>query len=132
MGLVPSPKPKALSQSGNHVEPSPIVVCPTTRSEVIKAPPWLVERMEAIRKLPPPTEEEVRVQMESSAKLRRQLDRGLTQEEAKQFALDHSQDILAHLNAPWREKIGENRYQGSCGCVFDAEGNRVEWCGDHY
>lgn len=88
--------------------------------------------MEKIKAMPPPTEEEVATQMESSAKLRRQLDRGLTQEEAKQFALDHSQDILAHLNAPWREKVGENRYAGSCGCVFDAEGHRVEWCGDHY
>lgn len=100
--------------------------------EVIKAPPWLVERMEAIRQQPPPPPEEVEAQLKASAKLSRQLDRGLSYEEAKQFALDHSEDIVAHLNAPWRKKVGENRYEGSCGCVFDAEGHRVEWCGDHY
>lgn len=35
-------------------------------------------------------------------------------------------------NHPWRNKVGENRYKGSCGCEFDGGGNRVYWCGDHY
>ena len=34
------------------------------------APQWLVDRMEALKKLPPPTLEEVRIQFEASANYR--------------------------------------------------------------
>jgi hypothetical protein len=37
---------------------------------VIPAPEWLVERMEQLRKLPPPTLEEVKTQLEASARFR--------------------------------------------------------------
>jgi hypothetical protein len=99
---------------------------------VIKAPSWLVQRMAELKAATPPTLEEVEAQMKASAKLSRCYDQGMSYDEAKQFALDHSNDILASLNAPWRKKVGDNCYEGSCGCVFDAEGNRVKWCGDHY
>jgi hypothetical protein len=102
------------------------------KPKVIEAPQWLKDRMARIKQMPPPTAEQVETQMKASASLRRCLDRGMTQEEAKEFALDHAQDILAHQHAPWRKKIGENRYEGSCGCVFDSEGHRTQWCGDHY
>ena len=37
--------------------------------EVMPAPQWLVDRMEALHKLPPPTIEEVRAQWKASMKL---------------------------------------------------------------
>jgi hypothetical protein len=40
-------------------------------SEKSSAPQWLIDRMEALKKLPPPTLEEVRAQFEASAKFRR-------------------------------------------------------------
>jgi hypothetical protein len=99
---------------------------------VIKAPPWLAERMAELRRQAPPTPEEVETQMAASARISKMLDRGLTQDEIKQIMVDHSDDILGQLNAPWREKIGPNRYRGSCGCIFNAEGERLEWCGEQY
>lgn len=39
--------------------------------DVLPAPQWLVDRMEAIRKLPPPTIEEVRTQFRASYRFRR-------------------------------------------------------------
>lgn len=97
---------------------------------MVKAPPWLVARMEELRRRPPPTAEEVAVQMASSARLSKLLDRGMTQEEIKEFMLDHGDEILAQLNTPWRKRVGENRYEGACGCIFNAEGQRIEWCGE--
>ena len=35
--------------------------------KVIKAPQWLIDRMEALKKLPPPTLEKVREQWKASA-----------------------------------------------------------------
>ena len=49
---------------------------------------------------------------------------------AKEFALDHEQDIKAYMLAPWRKKVEENRYASSCGCIFDAEGKGVKLCDD--
>ncbi len=40
---------------------------------LIPAPDWLVRRMLAVRKLPPPTSEEVKRQMQASAEIRRRL-----------------------------------------------------------
>ncbi len=36
------------------------------KKQVIKAPQWLVDRMESLKKLPRPTLEEVRIQMKAS------------------------------------------------------------------
>ena len=38
-------------------------------SEIKSAPQWLIDRMEALKKLPPPTPEEVEAQWRASAKL---------------------------------------------------------------
>lgn len=43
---------------------------PFTRS-ILPAPQWLVDRMEALKKLPPPTLEEVRIQFAASARYER-------------------------------------------------------------
>jgi len=42
--------------------------------EVIKAPQWFVDRMEALKKLPPPTIEEVQAQFDTCARLRKEMD----------------------------------------------------------
>lgn len=51
---------------------------------ICKAPQWLVDRMEALKKLPPPTLEEVETQFRASAdfraewsKLDEQIERGI-------------------------------------------------------
>ena len=37
---------------------------------VIEAPKWLKDRMESLKKMPPPSLEEVKIQMEASKKFR--------------------------------------------------------------
>ncbi|MGE0406591.1 MAG: hypothetical protein AB7O65_09840 [Candidatus Korobacteraceae bacterium] len=99
---------------------------------VIKAPPWLVERMEKIKALPPPTREEMQAQMQASAWMRKLLDRGLTDEQIEQALLDHSDLIRAQIQTPWRKRVGENAYEGLCGCIFNSDGKRIQWCcGEH-
>ncbi len=44
-------------------------------ANVIPAPQWLIDRMEKLRKLPPPTLEEVRTQFSASAAFRKNYDR---------------------------------------------------------
>lgn len=41
---------------------------PRNANEVCKAPQWLIDRMEALKKMPPPTLEEVRQQFEAGKK----------------------------------------------------------------
>ena len=43
--------------------------------KVIPAPQWLIDRMEALKKLPPPTLDDVRTQFSASAELRKKYDR---------------------------------------------------------
>jgi hypothetical protein len=31
-----------------------------------------------------------------------------------------------------RKRIGPDLYEGLCGCIFNGNGTRVQWCGDHY
>lgn len=99
---------------------------------VIPAPQWLKDQMEKVRQMQPPTPEEVATQMKFSAAYSQCLDAGMSADEAKEFVQERADDIAAGMKYPWRKKIGENRYEGSCGCVFNGEGERVEWCGDHY
>lgn len=40
-------------------------------TELIQAPQWLIDRMEALEKLPPPSPEQMRAQFAASAKFRR-------------------------------------------------------------
>jgi len=42
-------------------------------NEVIAAPPWLRQRMETLRRMPPPTLQEVDTQLKASAGIRQQL-----------------------------------------------------------
>jgi hypothetical protein len=104
----------------------------SAKPSVIKAPNWLVARMVALRNRPPPTQEQVDTQMKFSRAMTKCLDEGMTYEEAKTYVEACADDIRAGLDSPWRKKVGENRYEGSCGCVFNADGKRVHWCGDHY
>ena len=47
----------------------------TVGGQVIPAPDWLVKRMESLRHMPPPTLDEVKTQLEASAKSRRDVGR---------------------------------------------------------
>lgn len=42
--------------------------------DVIEAPQWFKDQMEALRKLPPPTIEQVKAQFETCARLRKEMD----------------------------------------------------------
>lgn len=88
--------------------------------------------MAELAKRPPPSIEEVQVQMAASARHRKLLDRGWDEEKIKQVMLDHGDEILAQLNTPWRKRVGENRYLGACGCIFNAAGDRLEPCGENH
>lgn len=103
VGLLP--KHEAPTRSGNHVEPSK---------------PW-----------PRTAPEHVETQMKFSAAMSRCLDQGMTYEEAKDYIEACADDIKAGVQTPWRRKIGENRYQGECGCIFNSDGERLRRCGDH-
>jgi hypothetical protein len=43
-------------------------------ASIIAAPLWLLERMEVLRQMPPPTLQKVRTQWKASAEVRRKLD----------------------------------------------------------
>jgi hypothetical protein len=104
MGLIPSPKPKGQAPSGNHVEPSK---------------PW------------PRAPDYVETQMKFSAAMSKCLDQGMSYDDAKDYIEACADDIKAGVQTPWRRKIGENRYQAECGCIFNSDRVRIICCRDH-
>jgi hypothetical protein len=121
VGLLPTPPP----QSGNRVEPSK----PWPRS-----PDQSGFSSDFLDKVPteaPPTYEEIDTQMKFSAAMSRCLDSGMTYEQAKDYIEACADDIKAGIQTPWRKKIGENRYQADCGCIFNSDRARVSQCRDH-
>jgi hypothetical protein len=127
IGLVPRDKPRS-----NHVEPSkPWPRKPYTAPKLIVAPPHLVETMQRLAAEPAPSIEEVDTQMKFSAAMAKCLDAGMSYEDAKEYVAACADDIKAGINTPWRRKLGENRFEGLCGCIFNGDGERVIPCRDH-
>jgi hypothetical protein len=100
---------------------------------VVKAPPWLVQRMAELKARTPPFGEEVETQMKFSAATSKCLDQGMSPEQVKDYVLLCAEDIIA-ARYPWRKKIAPGHYQSGCGCITDVDGKLVPggWCGDHY
>jgi hypothetical protein len=63
--------------------------------------------------------------------MRRCFDQGMTYDDAKACVEACSDDIKAGTQTPWRKKVGVNRYQAECGCIFNSDSERLQWCGDH-
>jgi hypothetical protein len=114
VGLIPSQKGQ--TRSGNHVEPSK---------------PWPRAPLAELDPATPPTHDEIDTQMRFSAAMSRCLDQGMSYDDAKDYVEACADDIKAGMQTPWRRKVGENRYQAECGCIFNSDRLRVYRCRDH-